>query len=87
MYNYFTIEQELRQIVDMLLLNGTLVSCLEMVHGKMGIAVFFFHYAQHTDNGLFEDYALDLIGEIQEQIHANNSADKDKPTISCKNDK
>jgi hypothetical protein len=40
-----TTEQYLSQIADMLLLNGTLTECPGLVHGKMGIAVFFFHYA------------------------------------------
>jgi len=69
------IEQDLRQIADMLLLNGTLASCPGLLHGKMGIAIFFFHYAQHTDNELYENYAVDLIGLIQEQIHNNSPAD------------
>ena len=69
------IEQDLRQIADMLLLNGTLVSCPGLLNGKIGIAVFFFHYAQHTRNELFEDYAVDLIGLIHEQIHANSPSD------------
>ena len=73
-----TIEKDLRQIADMLLLNGTLTECPGLVHGKMGIAVFFFHYAKYTDNMLFADYAMDLIGEIQEQIHVNSPADYEK---------
>ncbi|MDR3141453.1 MAG: hypothetical protein LBU37_06985 [Tannerellaceae bacterium] len=72
------IEQSLSQIVDMLLLNGTLTTCPGLVHGKMGIAVFFFHYARYSDNMLFTDYALDLIEEIQEQLHANSLADYEK---------
>ena len=68
-------EHCLRQIADMLVLNGTLVDCPGLIHGKMGIAVFFFHYARRTGNGLFEDYAMDLIGEIQTQIHNNSPAD------------
>jgi len=64
--------QDLRQIADMLLLNGILTECPGLVHGKMGIAVFFFHYAQYTDNMLFADYAIDLIGEMQEQMHINS---------------
>ena len=68
-------EQQLRQITYMLLLNGTLVGCSGLIHGKMGIAIFFFFCARHTGNGLFEEYALDLIGEIQEQIHANSPTD------------
>ena len=39
------IEQDLQQIADMLVLNGTLTECPGLVYGKMGIAVFFFHYA------------------------------------------
>ena len=68
----------LRQIVDILLLNGTLTECPGLVHGKMGIAIFFFHYAQYADNMLFADYALDLIGEMQNQIHVNSPADYEK---------
>jgi hypothetical protein len=76
---YATItEQHLRQIANMLLLNGTLTECPGLVHGKIGIAVFFFHYAQYTDNMLFADYAIDLIGEMQNQIHVNSPADYEK---------
>lgn len=76
--NRIQIEEELRQIVDMLLLNGTLTECPGLVHGKMGIAVFFFHYAQFTGNELFVDYSMDLIGEILDQIHINSLADYEK---------
>ena len=58
--NSTVIEQDMRQIADMLLLNGTLTECPGLAHGKMGIAVFFFHYAQYTGNELFEDYAMDV---------------------------
>ena len=44
----------------------------------MGIAVFFFHYARHTGNELFADYAMDLIGETMNQIHINSPADYEK---------
>ena len=72
------IEKDLRQIAGMLLLNGTLTECPGLVHGKIGIAIFFFHYALHTDNDLFADYAIDLIGETLNQIHVNSSADYEK---------
>ena len=39
-----SIEQDLQQIANMLLLNGTLTECPGLAHGKMGIAVFFFHF-------------------------------------------
>lgn len=72
------IEKDLQQIADMLLLNGTLTECPGLVHGKMGIAVFFFHYAKYTSNDLFADYAMDVIGEMLEQIHINSPADYEK---------
>jgi hypothetical protein len=73
-----TIEQNLSQIADMLLLNGTLTESPGLVHGKLGVSVFFFHYAQYTGNMLFADYALDLIEEVQNQIHVNSPADYEK---------
>jgi hypothetical protein len=76
--NFTIIKQDLQQIVDMLLLNGTLTECSGLIHGKIGIAVFFFHYAKYTDNMLFTDYALALIGEMQKQIHASSRADYEK---------
>ena len=68
-------ESHLQEIADMLLLNGTLTECPGLVHGKMGIAVFFFHYAQYTNSLLFADYAMDLFGEMLNQLHVNSPAD------------
>lgn len=73
-----TIEKQLQQIADMLVLNGTLTECPGLVHGKMGISIFFFHYAKFTANDLFADYAMDVIGKMLEQIHTNSSADYEK---------
>lgn len=69
------LELRLQQIADMLVLNGTLTECPGLVHGKMGIAIFFFHYAKFTNNMLFADYAMDVLNEIQEQIHVSSPAD------------
>ena len=78
MINRTEIEQDLRHIADMLLLNGTLSDCPGLIHGKTGIALFFFHYARHTGNELFENYAMDLIEEIQSQIHVNSPANYER---------
>ena len=72
------IEEDLQQIANMLLLNGTLTQCPGLVHGKMGIAIFFFHYALFTGNELFADYAMDVIGEMLDQIHVNSPADYER---------
>lgn len=76
--NFIQIKKDLQQITDMLILNGTLTECPGLLHGKMGIAIFFFHYAQYTNNMLFADYAMDLIDEILNQLHVNSQANYKK---------
>lgn len=78
MIQHQSLEEQVSQIAGMLLLNGTLTESPGLVHGKLGLAVFFFHYAQYTGNMLFADYAIDLIGEMQNQIHINSPADYEK---------
>lgn len=35
------LEKDLQQTANMLLLNGTLTECPGLIHGKMGITIFF----------------------------------------------
>ena len=63
------------RIADWLLLNGTLTACPGLLHGKLGIAIFFFHYARFTGEELFDEYAWDLVVAMQEQLHANYRPD------------
>ncbi len=76
--NSLKVEKDLQQIAEMLLLNGTLTECPGLVHGKMGIAVFFFYYSQFTGNEIFADYAMDLVSEMLDQLHINSPADYEK---------
>ena len=71
------IQQQLSNLIDTLIINGTLTECPGLIHGKMGISIFFFEYARYTNEMLFENYALDLIAEIQSQIHSYTPADYD----------
>ena len=71
-------KKDILQITDMLLLNGTLTECPGLVNGKIGVAIFFFHYAKYTNNSLFADYAMEVIGEMMSQIHVNSPADYEK---------
>ena len=57
------------------MVNGLLTDCPGLIHGKTGIAVFFFHYYRYTENKLFEEYAFELLCEIQKQLHCNSSVD------------
>ena len=62
------------EIADWLLLNGTLVDCPGLIHGKMGIAIFFFHYADFTKNELYDNYRLyaDTAGKTSNQPHSQH---------------
>ena len=66
---------ELSSITEQLLLNGTLTKCPGLLYGKVGIAIFFFHYARYTQNTLYANYAMDLIEISLHQLHANYRAD------------
>lgn len=72
------IKKDLQQITNMLILNGTLTECPGLIHGKIGISIFFFHYAQYTNNMLFADYAMDLINGTLGQLHVNSQANYGK---------
>jgi hypothetical protein len=54
-------DQHLQQIADMLIINGTMLESSGLWYGKMGVAIFFFHYAHYTGNEVCEDYAYFLL--------------------------
>lgn len=72
------INGNLEKIASILLLNGSLLESSGLWYGRMGVAVFFFHYAQYTGNDLFEDYAVEIIGQIRAEIHKDSPAEYDK---------
>ena len=71
----YDINNAIRYIADILIVNGTFVDCPGLLYGKMGIAIFFMHYFRHTKTDVYKEYATDLIKEIQNQIHADMSID------------
>jgi len=60
--------KSLEKIIQTLIINGTLTDQPGLFYGKTGIAVFFFHYAHQTRNEVAQNYAMDMIEEIQKQI-------------------
>ena len=46
-----------------------------LMNGKMGKAVFYFHYAAFTGNKLYEAFAFDLIDEMVQLIHYETPVD------------
>ncbi len=64
-----------QQIINTLLLNASFIDNIGLMHGKMGVSIFFFHLARQTKNQIYEDYAGELIDEIYEEITANTPLD------------
>lgn len=58
----------LQRIANVLLMNASFLDNPGLLNGKMGIAIFFYHYAKFTGNKIYEDYAGELIDEIYEEI-------------------
>lgn len=69
------IDNRLRRIANVLLLNASFIDNIGLLNGKMGIAIFFYHYSKCSKNKIFGDYAGELIDEIYEEINTNTPVD------------
>jgi hypothetical protein len=69
------IDERLQRIANVLLLNASFTDNIGLLNGKMGIAIFFYHYSRYTGNKIFEDFAGELIDEIYEEINTNTPID------------
>lgn len=67
------VDLRLRRIADVLLLNASFTDNPGLLNGKMGIAIFLYHYAQQTGIEIYETYAGELIDEIYEMISTQTS--------------
>lgn len=63
-----------QRIINSLLLNASFIDNPGLMHGKMGISIYFYHLARQTQNKIYEDYAGELIDEIYEEITINTPA-------------
>lgn len=64
-----------QRIINTLLLNASFIDNLGLMHGKMGISIFFYQLARQTNNQIYEDYAGELIDEIYGEITINTPVD------------
>ena len=69
------IDSRLQRIANVLLLNASFIDNPGLLNGKMGIAIFFYHYSRYTKNKTYEDYAGELIDEIYEEINTGTPVD------------
>lgn len=70
-----TIEQELGQVVQHLMLYSSFTRNLGLLNGKMGFILFFFKYAKFTKKRLYKIFAEELIKEIYKDISQNEPID------------
>jgi hypothetical protein len=64
-----------QRIINSLILNGSFVDSPGLMHGKTGIAIYFYHLARNTGNTIYEEYAGGLIDEIYKEIHSKTYCD------------
>lgn len=58
----------LQRISDHLLLRASFTKDLGLYHGKMGIVIFFVHYAKYTSSKTYQQFAELLLEEIYQEI-------------------
>jgi len=69
------IHSYLRRIADFLVINGGFLDNPGLYTGEMGLALFFFHYADFMKNEIYKDYAFELLEKVQERIHEETPID------------
>jgi hypothetical protein len=63
--------QYIRNIVDHLLFHSSYLNNVGFFHGKMGIVVAMYAYANRYKDKFIEEYAWDLLQEVYDGIHAD----------------
>jgi hypothetical protein len=53
------------------MLNTQNVKSTDLINGKMGIVLFFYHYARRIKNEIYNDVADDLLDEVIESLHTD----------------
>lgn len=65
------INTELEKITNYLLLRSSYMNDLGLFHGKMGVAIALYAYANHYDDELIEEYAWDLIQQVNDAVYTD----------------
>lgn len=59
----------LDRVSNHLIINSLFFNNIGLYNGKMGIAIFFYHYSRYSNNSLYSNFADLLIDNILEEIH------------------
>ncbi len=62
-------DEILLRISQFLMLQSSFSNNLGLLNGKMGIVLFFYHYAKYSGKKIYSDFAGELINEIYQEIH------------------
>lgn len=65
----------LNKIVQNLMLRTSSISDLGLLSGKMGVCIFFYRYARHTEVKRYADFAGELLDEIYAEINTGITKD------------
>lgn len=58
--------KQLLSIANHLILHTSTMSDLGLFYGKMGSVLFFIHYAKHTNNSIYDDFAGEILDEFED---------------------
>ena len=64
-------DANLKRIANILMLNASFINNLGLLNGKMGVAIFFYHYSKYSGNKIYDEYAGELMDEIYSDINTN----------------
>lgn len=64
-------KQELQKITDYLLLKSSFIQDIGLFHGKMGIVLALYLYADKCQDKLLQEYAWELFQQIHEHVHTD----------------
>ena len=67
--------EKLQQIAEKLKNNWATLENPGLWHGKMGIVIFFFHYARYSGEKQYEDYAEEIIESLQVGLNWDSPVD------------
>lgn len=59
----------LSRIARHLIINSSYTDNLGLYNGKMGILIFFAHFARYTQKKIYDDFAGKLLDEVYSEIH------------------
>ena len=68
--NHSINDSYVNRIAKHLIVNSSFMDNLGLFNGKMGIVIFFYHFAKYSQKNIYYDFANKLLDEIYSEIHS-----------------